>query len=469
MLTIFFLRLCWLQYGLAFMLMCGSAVLSAATLVVKEMPVQLRMDDADEQARIEQTIIPLLKKLDAIAQEIERLNQHGVLSEPSQEVVALLHLCEYWQTQMNDSFTCRLGALQRDWYVAAVNRELPDRAQLRQKSRQHLRLQWHINNRGVRFSDAAISAGLQLDLHGLWQGWVLENIAHAVAKKLRTNAVLNYGNLTLAITPSAALEQQIALTGAPPFLVPLQNQSLAVVDRQQHLRKVAHYSMSKLLVAKEGWPVEFAPSLLVRTNNAIEAGVLAQALLAVSTHDALEQVNKMTTVTALAITETGMFFASKDWYRQTTALTKPSAVPHNIVIDYEIPLLDVAEYRRPYMAIWISDDKGNAVRHLQLLGDNRWLRDLRLWWRKFGRADDSLVDALAGATKKPGRYQINWDGRDRYGNVVTSGQYELHLEVAREHGARETVVLPFVLNDQPVSVTATGVHEIGHVNLVNKL
>jgi len=456
---------------LALMLVSGSAFLSAAALVVKEIPLQLRMGSAGVQERIEQNLVPLVEKFNTVAQEIEQLNQDGILSSPSKEVIELLQLCEHWQTQLHDSFSCRLGALQRDWETAAVKSELPDRALLRQKARQYLKLQWQVDKTGVRFSDVAISAGLQLDLQGLWQGWVLEQLASAIEKITAQQKIapsdfsLVYGSVTLSVNKSVVSEQQVTLTGLSPLLVPLKNQSLAVLDRQQHLRKVAHYPMSKLLVPKEGWPVEFAPSLLVRTNNAIEAGVLVQALLSVSVHDALEQVNKMTNVTALAITETGMFFASKEWYSETSESTTPWAVEQKFSIDYEIPTLDVAEYRRPYLAIWIADEQGNSILQLQLLGNGRWLRDLRLWWRKFGRADDSLVDALAGATAKPGRYRIEWDGRDGQGEKVVQGNYELHVEVAREHGEREAIVVPFVLNGQPISATAKGTQEIGRVHL----
>lgn len=465
------LRRYWLRMVLALILVSGSDFLSAATLVVKEIPLQLRMGDAGVQERIEQNLVPLVKKLNAVAQEIEQLNQDGILSSPSKEVVELLQLCEQWQTQMHDSFSCRLGASQRDWETAEVKSELPDRALLRQKSRQHLKLQWQVDKTGLRFSDAAISAGLQLDLQGLWQGWVLEQIASAIEKITAQQKIapsdfsLVYGSVTLSVNKSVVSDQQVTLTGLLPLVVPLKNQCLAVLDSQQHLRKVAHYPMSKLLVPKEGWPVEFAPSLLVRANNAIEAGVLVQALLSVSVHDALEQVNKMTSVTALAITETGMFFASKEWYGETSAATTPWAAQQKFLIDYEIPALDVAEYRRPYLAIWIADEQGNSIRQLQLLGNGRWLRDLRLWWRKFGRADDALVDALAGATAKPGRYRIEWDGRDGQGEKVAQGNYELHVEVVREHGEREAIVVPFVLNGQTISATAKGTQEIGLVHL----
>jgi len=460
------LRRNWLRILLVLILSPSSTFLSAATLSVKGMPLQLRIDDVQLQQKIEQGLVPLLKKLNAVAQEVEELNKQGLLSSPSKEIVELLQLCEHWQTQLHSGFSCRLGALHKDWEAAVLKNELPDRAVLRQKSRQHLKLQWQVDQGGVHFSDVAIGEGLQLDLQGLWQGWVLESVASEIEKIARADVVVVYENLTRTINKSTTIEQQVTLTGLSPLSVPLKNQTLAVLDRQQHLRKVAHYPMSTLLVPKEGWPVEFSPSLLVRANNAIDAGVLAQALLSESVHDALEQVNKMTSVTALAITETGMFCASKDWYGETSDATIPWPIQQFFSIDYEIPALDVAEYRRPYVAIWIADEQGNGVRQLQLLGDNRWLRDLRLWWRKFGRADDALVDALAGATRKPGRYHLHWDGRDGQGNRVPHGNYELHIEAVREHGEREAIVVPFVLNSQVISVAAKGALEIGWVNVV---
>lgn len=450
---------------------CISALFFASpvsALAVKEIPLKLHMDDANLQSQIETKLSPLLQKLNAVAQELEQLNQQGKLQNPSADVTSLLQLCEQWQAQTHSNFTCRLGALQRDWDAAVGKNELPDRTLLRQKSRLHLQLQWKVDNAAIHFSEQAIKEGLQLDLHGLWQGWVLERVAKDIMaiiaqQKSSFGAIkIVYGNLTLAIGATA---QQINFADMAPVLVPMENQTLAVLDRQQNLRKVAHYPLSSLLVPKEGWPVEFAPSLLVRANSAIEAGVMAQALISVSVHDALEQANKMTSVTALAITETGMFFASKEWYGAARASDAPWSAKKIFAVDYEIPSLDVAEYRRPYVAIWIADDQGNSVRQLQLLGENRWLRDLRLWWRKVGRSDDSLVDALAGATRKPGRYRIEWDGRDTQGKTVAQGNYELHIEVAREHGEHELLSLPFILNGHTVSANAKGTNEIGRVSL----
>lgn len=461
----------WIKIVFVVMLVTGSVSVSGAALKVKEVPLELHMDDAQLQAKIELNLLPLLKNINAVAKEIDELNQRGDLLSPSKQVVELLQLCEQWQLALRDSFSCRLGGLQVDWDVAAAQNELPDRAALRQKSRQHLHLHWEIDAQGVRFSDASLREGLQLDLYGLWQGWVLDLVAREIEKiiadqKLKAEDFsLVFGHLTLAVNRSAALDKQVILNGLSPISVPLKNQSVAVLDRKQNLRKVAHYPMSRILVPKEGWPVEFAPSLLVRASKAIDAGVLAQSLMSVSVQNALEQVDKLANVTALAITETGMFFASKNWYSEINPSSTPWPAQQKFSINYEIPALTVAEYRRPYAAIWISDDSGNAIRHLQLLGDNRWLRDLRWWWRKYGRTDDSLVDALAGATAKPGLYHLSWDGRDLHGKHVSKGNYELHMEVVREHGEREAVVLPFVLNGQTTSAATKGAYEIGRVHL----
>ena len=466
----FFYR-CWMRIIVVLLLGFASHAGFAADLLVKEAKLQLQIADADTLRQLEKDLTPVVVKLNAVAQEFEELNQTGSLSSPSKEVVELLQLCEHWQAQLHNNFSCRLGALERDWDVAVTKNELPDRTLLRQKSRLHLQLGWQVDKSGVHFSNEAIAEGVQLDLRGLWQGWVLERVVVEINRITQQqkinlgNFAISYDGLTKAVTPSAALEHQVALTGLSAFVVPLNNQTLAVFDRHQHLRKVAHYSMSHLMVAKEGWPVEFAPSLLVRANSAMESGVLVQSLLSGSVHEALEQVNAKTDVAVLAVTETGLFFASEQWYRDLDGTNSPWSNQQTFSVDYEIPSLDVVEYRRPYIAIWIADEQGNSVRQLQVLGDGRWLRDLRVWWRKFARADDSLVDALAGATRKPGSYRIDWDGRDGQGQKVQQGKYVLHLEVVREHGEREKLHVPFLLNGQTLKADTKGIQEIGRVRL----
>lgn len=459
-----------LVISVAFLLSVGvQAEVSKWTL--NGLPLEITSKDAQQQTKIEMVVNPVVQQLTAVADEFKQLNQYGELKNPSEILLELLAQCDQWQIKTSKKFSCRLGGLQRDWQVAAVSGELPDRAALRQKARRHLQLHLTADHQQVRFSDQAKAEGLQLDLQGLWQGWAIEQLSRAlnakVLNELGVNDIqLNYGAVRTGIGKGNNSEL-IRLQGLEPVAVFLpKGQTLVIVDRTENLRKVGHYSLSQTLVPDEGWPVEFAPSLIVRATSAIEAGVMSSALLVVPAYQALADANQNTGVEVLTITETGKFFVSREWYAETDDEKSPWPNKMKFNVGYEIPELAVAEYRRPYIAIWINDSTGQAVQSLLVAGDSaRWLRELRQWWRKLGRSDDGLIDATAGATRKPGRYQLEWDGRNFNGRKVAEGNYELHVEVAREHGEHEHLILPFVLDGKPIRVKQQGKQELGLVTL----
>ncbi|HTU12789.1 MAG TPA: DUF2271 domain-containing protein [Allosphingosinicella sp.] len=146
----------------------------------------------------------------------------------------------------------------------------------------------------------------------------------------------------------------------------------------------------------------------------------------------------------------------------------PAAAAPGIDITVTIPRLSVAEYHRPYVAIWI-EQAGNAnVRNLAVWydHDNRegttWLRDMRTWWRKTGRTLRMPVAGITGATRAPGaqRQSFNING-------LAPGRYELVVEAAREVGGREVVRLPFQWPATGAqTVRATGRTELGAISAV---
>jgi thiamine biosynthesis lipoprotein len=446
--------------------LCIETQAAASQWELNGLQLEIISKDAQQQKQVAQVIVPLLQQLNAVASEIKHLNRVGELKNPSTQVTELLDLCDRWQDKTQQKFTCRLGALHKDWQAAEAAGELPDRAALRKKARLHLSMQWHQQRGALTFSDAAKAAGLQLDLQGLWQGWVMTQLIPLLE---RSDVSVRYGNLRWR-NKSASQTEPIALNNIEPFsIVVPDTQTLAVLDRTSNLYSVGHYQLSNILVPEEGWPVEYPPSLLVRANTAIEAGVLAQATLVTPGHQAAD-VKQNAGVAVLTITETGKFLASQDWHlddKQTThADQNVGAAPITLIVDFEVPELSVADYRRPYIAIWISDASGQPVQSLLVAGDSRrWLRELRLWWRRLGRTDETLIDAMAGATRKPGRYQVSWNGRNFNGQQVAAGNYALRVEIAREHGERELLVLPFVLGDQPIKRSQRGKAELGLVTI----
>ena len=77
----------------------------------------------------------------------------------------------------------------------------------------------------------------------------------------------------------------------------------------------------------------------------------------------------------------------------------------DVAVMVGIPRLSVAEYHKPYVAIWLErpDQMGNiAVWYDFKLKDNegtKWLKDVRQWWRRSGRELSMPVDGLSSATR----------------------------------------------------------------------
>lgn len=133
-------------------------------------------------------------------------------------------------------------------------------------------------------------------------------------------------------------------------------------------------------------------------------------------------------------------------------------------VSVTIPRLDVAEYHRPYVAIWLEPAGGGTARTLGVWYDvkkrgnepgTKWLADLRAWWRKGGRSMAMPADGVSGATRAPGQYSIPLPAD------LKPGQYVLNVEAARETGGRELVSVPLSVPN-PAARTA-GKAELGAV------
>ena len=155
-----------------------------------------------------------------------------------------------------------------------------------------------------------------------------------------------------------------------------------------------------------------------------------------------------------------------------SGLMAAPAFAADLRVDVEIPRLTVAEYHRPYMAIWIETPDQEAVRTLAVWYDTRlknnegktWLKDVRQWWRRAGRSLALPADGVSGATRAPGRHQLVFKGNEAPLGTLAPGQYALVVEAAREVGGREVVRVPFQWPAKG-SQRASGSSELGAVAL----
>lgn len=138
-----------------------------------------------------------------------------------------------------------------------------------------------------------------------------------------------------------------------------------------------------------------------------------------------------------------------------------------VTIDVEIPRPAVAEYHKPYVAGWIEDASGAHQSNLfvwyQVGKGDKWLKDLRAWWRKSGR-DLTSLDGLSSPTKAPGRQTAKLDSNSPAFKGLKPGEYVLNVEASREGGGREVVKAAFKWDGKKaVAAQSKGASELGTV------
>lgn len=132
----------------------------------------------------------------------------------------------------------------------------------------------------------------------------------------------------------------------------------------------------------------------------------------------------------------------------------------------QIPSIITTTYARPYVAVWIENDQRQPVKTVQLwVGKDEWLKDLRSWWRKVGRYDKALVDAVTSATRPAGDYRFVWDGTNDAGQKLTQGKYTFHIEVVREHGGRNYLRQKLDLTNSNISYQIQPTEETGLIEI----
>ena len=101
-----------------------------------------------------------------------------------------------------------------------------------------------------------------------------------------------------------------------------------------------------------------------------------------------------------------------------TGLMAGPALAADLELSLEIPRLTVAEYHRPYVAVWIENQDKTAVKTLAVWYDvklknqegQKWLKDMRQWWRRAGRDMSLPADGVSAATRAPGKHQVVFKG-----------------------------------------------------------
>ena len=161
----------------------------------------------------------------------------------------------------------------------------------------------------------------------------------------------------------------------------------------------------------------------------------------------------------------------------SSLILAPYALSAELKVSVELPKLTVAEYHAPYTAIWVESTAEGDKKFVKTLAvwfdtkkkneeGQKWLKDIRQWWRRDGRNLDLPIDGVSGATKLSGTHELTFKVGEAPLTELPAGDYQLFIEVAREVGGRELVKIPFTWPaTESKNATAQGSTEIGKVDL----
>lgn len=194
--------------------------------------------------------------------------------------------------------------------------------------------------------------------------------------------------------------------------------------------------------------------------SAVLGGVGALALVpGVGCSDDEDEFGGMPTAPASAASTVAAGDSTTDTGAATTQATMP-ADPFPNGAELQVNFTFTGSGRNPYIAVWVEDASGGLVQTLSLWfrrDQARYLNQLKRWYDAqstlLNNGGTDNLDAMSGATRAAGSYQVVWDGTDVDGNVVPKGNYVLCIEAARERGPYEVATGPITIGTDGFTTT----------------
>lgn len=383
----------------------------------------------------------------------------------SPELAEVLRLWDHWATETHGTLNPAIETATRLWQAGRLPSDTERAAAVERMRGPHWRLD---GATAVRLGTAP------LRLNSFTKSWIL---ARAISAALREPGVegltLNIGGDLVsagAIAETADLRhpRTDAENAAPLASVRLSQEAMATSGDYRRGFTIDGRRYSHILDPRTAWPAERWASVTVISPDPVEAGALATAFSVTTLEETERIAARHPRAEYLLVAANGIRHASpRSRFVAAAATPPPSAAasdPAHVQIEFELARAGGGRYRRPFVAVWIEDSARNPVRTLALWFDRpRWLPDLSAWSRgervRAAAEGNDLARTVGSATRPPGKYNLQWDGRDQSGKPVKPGKYTLLLEAAREHGGHDVLRQEIDLAS-PASFSVTGGSEI---------
>jgi FAD:protein FMN transferase len=372
----------------------------------------------------------------------------------SAELREVLALFDQWRTRSNGALNASAETISRVWKQAAQRGSMPTREELTAAVAKVRESHWtlHPDGTATHTSDAASS------LNTFTKSYVIDRAAREASNAGATGVLINAGG---DIAMRGNISDTVGI--ADPFSkseksIETFETNLAVATSGNYRRgyDIGGRHHSHIVDPRTGDTAEHIVSATVVAENPVDAGALATAMSVLDPKESVQMAALYVPAAEyLLIAKDGGRIASRNWYALQAKAAAHAAVRMTIAL--ELARVEGQRYRRPYVAVWIEDQDKFPLRTIALwLEKTRWLPDLRTWHRadrmRALAEGTEIVGSVTSATRSPGKYTLDWDGKDAQGKPLKPGKYTVCIEVAREHGTYQLIRQEVDLNGTPKQI-----------------
>lgn len=410
----------------------------------------------------------------------------NVATPVSQELIDVLAASDGWTRRSRGAFQPGIQVLSRVWSEAQSRDVLPDPSALQAAAARVNQPHWKLEpnaRRATRLTDCPLT------LNAIAKGAIVEWACQAACRSRAIHGlIVNLGG-DLRVCGDAMREVAIAdPRNDAENLIPSErifvaNRAVATSGDYRRGYTIAGRRYSHILDPRTGQPASEVISATIVTRSSRDADALATICNVLPAAEGLALIDSLPDFDGLLITRDGRRHPSAGWRELTApglfrfadaakqlALADPPAKANDqpagdvelleLLVKFELEKSEGAQYRRPYVAIWLEDADEfpvkTALLWMQIRQPGpRWHRDLLRWYRNEGerKAADggSLIDTVSAATRGPGEYKVVFNGRDDTGQPLKPGKYTLFIEVVREHGTYQLIRRPMTLGSEPIA------------------
>jgi thiamine biosynthesis lipoprotein len=417
----------------------------------------------------------------------------------SPELFEVLSLFDRWREATHGALDASAEAITRVWKHAASEHRVPEQAELDAAVASVHRVHWQLDpvNRTARHT-----SDTPLALNSFVKSYIAGRAAEAaISASGARGLVVNIGG-DLVIRGDwrepvdVADPRSDAENSAPIERLLVQNRAIATSGDYRRGVEIGGVHYSHIVDPRTGMPADQVISSTVIAESPAVAGALATAFSVLTPEESSRLAASIPGVEYLLVTRNGDRVASDGWKsfeakpaselerlrpvaaRPAPAQSLPPAQAggaqwdpkYALTVTIELSLIEGYGVRRPYVAVWIENENHAPVRTVALwFRKYKFLDELRAWSREESARstseDTRIINSVSSATRPPGKYTFNWDGKDDFGNFVKAGKYTVMIEAVREHGSYQLMHQEMDFSGSPRQFQLPGGVEIASATL----